>query len=460
MQEKKLWQARFEASSAEILNEFNSSLSFDIRLYKEDIQASIVHAKMLAKQQIITKTDFQAIEKGLLEIKSEIDKDLSAWLEKNSQEEDIHMAIEKELTAKIGDIGKKLHTARSRNDQVITDLKLWLKNEIQNLSELLNELRQTLVEKAKQDIDITLPGYTHMQQAQAISLGHFWLAYENKFARDISRLEDSFKRLDVNPLGSGALAGTSYPIDREFTTKELGFKSMTTNSLDAVSDRDYVCEYEFIASMIMLHLSSLSEEMIIWNTQEFNFIEISDAYATGSSMMPQKKNPDIPELVRGKTGRVIGVLNAMMMTLKSLPLSYNKDLQEDKEMLFMASDAVKKCIRIMIDFLKNIKANKDKMYMSIKNSYASATDIADYLVKKGLAFRDAYSIVGELVANAISRNIYFDALTIDEFKAKSQLFENDIFEIIKPESCVDARDILGGTSRKQVKIQIKVTTQS
>lgn len=454
MSEKKLWQARFEESSAEILNEFNSSLSFDIRLYQEDIQGSLAHAKMLAKQKIISKSDFQEIEKGLLEIKSEIEADESAWLLKNSEEEDIHMAIEKELTQKIGDVGKKLHTARSRNDQVVTDLKLWLKKEISLVQEILKKLRLTLADKASEDIDIILPGYTHLQQAQAISLGHFWLAYEAKFARDEARLQDCLKRVDVNPLGSGALAGTSYPIDRDFTTKELGFSSMTTNSLDAVSDRDYVCEYEFTLSMVMLHLSSLAEEMIIWNSQEFNFIEISDAYATGSSMMPQKKNPDIPELLRGKAGRVIGVLNALMITLKSLPLSYNKDLQEDKELLFMSSDTVKKCLTITIDFLKNITANKDKMYSSISSSFAAATDIADYLVKKGLSFRDAYIIVGGLVAHCSNEGSNFENLKISDFKLRSELFEEDIFELLKPEACVDARDIPGGTSRKQVKAAI------
>lgn len=449
-----MWQGRFEQDSAQILNEFNSSLGFDIRLYQEDIQGSLAHAKMLAKQKIIEKSDYETIEKGLLEIKEEIENDVDLWLSKNSSQEDIHMAIESELTEKIGSIGKKLHTARSRNDQVVTDLKLWLKKEIDIVKELISDLRKTLANKASEDIDIILPGYTHLQQAQAISLGHFWLAYEAKFERDFDRLNDCFKRVDVNPLGSGALAGTSYPIDREFTTKELGFKTMTTNSLDAVSDRDYVCEYEFVISMLMLHLSSLAEEMIVWNSQEFNFIKISDAYATGSSMMPQKKNPDIPELMRGKTGRVIGVLNALMMTIKSLPLAYNKDLQEDKEMLFMASDTVKKCLTIAIDFLNNIDANKEKMFASIKESYAPATDIADYLVKKGLAFRDAYTIVGELVSYCSHKEIYFDSLKISDLKLKSELFEEDIFELLSPEASVDARDIPGGTSRKQVKAAI------
>lgn len=454
MTTKKLWQGRFEQDSAQILNEYNSSLSFDIRLYQEDIQASLAHAKMLAKQKIIQQSDYEAIAKGLNEIKDEINQDLDGWLKKNIHEEDIHMAVEKELTNKIGDIGKKLHTARSRNDQVVTDLKLWLKKEIGCVKDLISGLRKTIVNKAQEDIDIILPGYTHLQQAQAISLGHFWLAYETKFSRDQERLDDCLKRVDVNPLGSGALAGTSYPIDREFTTKELGFKSMTTNSLDAVSDRDYVCEYEFVISMLMLHLSSLAEEMIIWNSQEFNFIEISDAYATGSSMMPQKKNPDIPELMRGKTGRVVGVLNALMITIKSLPLAYNKDLQEDKEMLFMASDTVKKCLTIANDFLKNIKANKEKMHLAISNSYAPATDIADYLVKKGMAFRDAYTIVGELVSYCSNKNIYFNQLKISDLKLKSELFEEDLFDILSPEASVDARNIPGGTSRKQIKAAI------
>ena len=449
----KLWQGRIQQNSAQILDEFNSSLEFDIRLYQEDIQASIVHAQMLAKENIISQEDFVQIKQGLEQIKAEIDQDLDGWLANNRQE-DIHMAIEACLTTKIGDIGKKLHTARSRNDQVITDLKLWLKKEINTVKDLLNSLKQTLCQKAQEDIDVIMPGYTHLQQAQAISLGHFWLAYCEKFNRDSQRLNDSLKRTDINPLGSGALAGTSFPIDREFTTRELGFTSLTPNSLDAVSDRDYVCEYEFCLSMIMLHLSGLAEEMIVWNSQEFNFIEISDAFATGSSMMPQKKNPDIPELLRGKAGRVLGVLNALMITLKSLPLSYNKDLQEDKEQLFMASDTVKKCLQITIDFLKNITANKDKMYRVIKESFAPATDIADYLVKKGMPFREAYGVVGNLVAKCHQANIYFDSLKLEDFQAQSNLFGNDIFAILSPENSVDSRDIPGGTARKQVQAQI------
>jgi argininosuccinate lyase len=450
----KLWQARFNESSSEILNEFNSSLSFDIRLFKEDIETSQVHAKMLSKQKIISKQDAEQIEKALQEIEAEIENDIDKWLEDHSDAEDIHMAIEAELTKRIGDAGKKLHTARSRNDQVVTDLKLWLKKEINEQINLVKKLRQAFVDKAKEDIDIILPGYTHLQQAQAISLAHFWLAYEVKLERDQSRLEDCLKRVDLNPLGSGALAGTSYSIDREFTTKELGFKSMTTNSLDAVSDRDYVCEYEFCLSLLMLHLSSFAEEMITWNSQEFSFIEISDAFATGSSMMPQKKNPDIPELIRGKTGRVIGVMNAMLITIKSLPLSYNKDLQEDKEQLFMVSDTVKKCLTIAKDFLLNIKAKEEKMLSAVENSYTAATDIADYLVKKGMAFRDAYVVVGELVNYCISREIYFNKLSIEDLKLRSELFDDDVFELLKAQNMVDSRDIPGGTSRKQIKSAI------
>jgi len=454
MSTEKLWQGRIQSSCAEILNEFNSSLSFDINLFQEDIDASIIHAEMLAKQEIITIPEFETIKQALLEIKKEISSDIKQWLNDHCHEEDIHMAIEKELTNKIGDIGKKIHTARSRNDQVITDLKLWLKKEINIVIELLKELEKTLVEKAAQDIDIFLPGYTHLQQAQAISLGHFWLAYKEKFSRDISRLEDSYKRTNINPLGSGALAGSSFAIDREYTTQKLGFAAMTQNSLDAVSDRDYVCEYEFCISMIMLHLSSLSEEMIVWNSQEFNFLEISDDFATGSSMMPQKKNPDIPELIRGKTGRVVGVLNALLITLKALPLAYNKDLQEDKEMLFMASDTTKKCIKIAIEFLKNIKANKEKMLASLESSFCGATDLADYLVKKGLAFRDAYKIVGTLVNQCITSQKKFNDLSLNEFQACSDFFSEDIFEILKIENSVDSRNIIGGTSRLQIQSQI------
>lgn len=450
-----LWGARFESSPAEILQEFNASIAYDYKLYQYDIQGSLVHAEMLAKQNIISKEEFEQISTGLKEIAIEISQDPESWAKANLINEDVHLAIESRLTELIGDSAKKLHTARSRNDQVITDLRLFLRAEAQSTINFLNQLRRTLITKAQKDIDIILPGYTHLQQAQPISLGHYWLAYEAKFARDSERLEDSLKRININPLGSGALAGSTFKIDREFTTKKLGFTRPSENSLDAVSDRDFVLDYEFCLATISLHLSGLAEEMIIWNSQEYSFISIADSFATGSSMMPQKKNPDIPELIRGKAGRVIGTLNSLMITLKGLPLAYNKDLQEDKELLFMANDTTQKCINITNQFLQNIEANKDRMYKACLQSYTAATDAADYLVRKGIAFRDAYKIIGQLVKHASSSSKYLCDLTLAEWQECSNKFDKDILELIKPESCVDARDIIGGTARKRVKEAIK-----
>lgn len=455
MSSKKLWQGRFNSSSSEILEEFNASIGFDHRMYIQDVSASKIHAEMLQKQKIITKEDYKLISEGLDKILKDIEKDPEAWAKARISDEDIHLAVERELTELIGEAGKKLHTARSRNDQVVTDLRLWLKNEVSVVKELLNNLRSNFIKRAKQDIDVILPGYTHLQQAQPISLGHFWLAHEARFSRDSERLEDALKRIDVNPLGSGALAGSTFNIDREFTTKKLGFSRASENSLDAVSDRDFVAEYEFVLSLIMIHLSQFAEEMILWNSQEFSFIEISDSYATGSSMMPQKKNPDIPELLRGKAGRVIGILNALLITLKSLPLAYNKDLQEDKELLFMANDTVQKCLKISADFLTEITINSDRMTESLTRSFAAATDIAEYLVKKDVPFREAYNSVGSIVKHCIAENKQFSDLSLEEWKSLNSKFDSDIQEKISVEACVDARDILGGTSRKQVKEAIK-----
>jgi len=453
--EMKLWGARFKQKSAAILEAFNASIGFDYKLYEEDIQGSLAHVKMLSHQGIIDAESARSIEAGLKQIRKEIALNPKAWMEARFADEDIHMAIEKRLTEIIGEPARKLHTARSRNDQVITDLRLWLKKQVLELSSLLNSLRHAFVSRADLDIDVLMPGYTHLQQAQAISLGHFWLAHEARFTRDSERLTDVLKRIDVNPLGSGALAGSTFNIDRHFTTLELGFSKPSTNSMDSVSDRDFVLEYEFCLSMVMLHLSQFAEEMILWNTQEFAFIEISDAFATGSSMMPQKKNPDIPELLRGKAGRVIGVMNALMITLKALPLTYNKDLQEDKEMLFMANDTVRDCLTITIDFLGNIKINKEKMYQTLTNSFVNATDAAEYLVKRGVSFREAYAVIGKAVAYAIENSKYLHDLKLDEWKTFHPAFELDILETLKLETCVDARNIYGGTSRVQVRERIK-----
>lgn len=453
-QDVKLWGARFKEKSAAILEAFNASIGFDYKLYEEDIQGSLAHVKMLAKQGIISDADAMNIENGLKQIRNEIAVDPKSWMEARFADEDIHMAVERRLTEIIGEPARKLHTARSRNDQVITDLRLWLKKQVAELSALLVSLREAFVIRAEQDIDVLMPGYTHLQQAQAISLGHFWLAHETRFARDFERLADVLKRIDINPLGSGALAASTFNIDRHFTTVELGFSKPSVNSLDAVSDRDFVLEYEFVLSMIMLHLSQFAEEMILWNTQEFAFIEISDAFATGSSMMPQKKNPDIPELLRGKAGRVIGVMNALMLTLKALPLTYNKDLQEDKELLFMANDTVRDCLTITVDFLNNIKVNKDRMYAALTKSFVNATDAAEYLVKRGVSFREAYAVVGKAVAYAIENSKYLHDFSLEEWLNFHTAFEADILETLKLETCVDARNVYGGTSRIQVRERI------
>ena len=453
-QEKKLWSGRFASSAAQILEEYNASIVFDYKLYREDITGSLAHVKMLAKQNIITASEAESIAKALIEIREEISQDPRGWAMARISDEDIHMAVEKRLTEMLGDTAKKLHTARSRNDQVVTDLRLWMKNEVADISNLLKDLKKSFLDRAELDINILVPGYTHLQQAQAISLGHFWLAHEAKFSRDLARLEDALKRIDVCPLGSGALAGSTFNINRDFTAKELGFSQVSNNSLDAVADRDFVVEFEFVLSMIMVHLSQFAEEMIVWNSQEFSFIEINDAYATGSSMMPQKKNPDIPELLRGKAGRVIGVMNALMITLKGLSLTYNKDLQEDKEQLFMASETVKKSLTIDADFLKNIEINSTKMLEALEHSFTNATDAAEYLVKKGLPFREAYTIVGKAVAYSIKESKFLHNLSLEEWQSFSEVFSEDIIQTIKIANCVDARNVYGATARSQVKQQI------
>jgi len=453
-EDTKLWGARFKQKSAEILESFNASIGFDYKLYEEDIQGSIAHVKMLSRQGIIPEADALQIEMALKQIKSEISLNPVSWMEVRFADEDIHMAVERRLTEMIGEPARKLHTARSRNDQVITDLRLWLKKQVLELHDLLKSLRRAFLNRAEQDIDCLLPGYTHLQQAQAISLGHFWLAHEARFSRNVERLSDVFRRIDVNPLGAGALAGSTFNIDRHFTSAELGFMKTAQNSLDAVSDRDFVLEYEFVLSMIMLNLSQFAEEMILWNSQEFSFIEIADAFATGSSMMPQKKNPDIPELLRGKAGRVIGVMQGLMLTLKALPLTYNKDLQEDKEMLFMANDTVKNCLTITISFLDNIKPNHERMRAALEKSFVNATDAAEYLVKKGISFREAYTVIGKAVAYAIDNAKFLHDFTIEEWNKFHVAFTEDILEVLKMENCVDARNVYGGTARNQIRERI------
>lgn len=444
---RKLWQARSKQKTTRLLDKFNSSFSFDKELLEFDIEQSKAHAEALKEAQILSTKELKQTINALDKIKKMPINDLDY--------EDVHSYIEIKLTELIGNTGKKIHTGRSRNDQVATCLRLYAIDLSNQLLKLLQTLRSILIQNAKRDIDVILPAYTHLQQAQAISLGHWWLAYEEKFARDSARIESSLSRTSTNPLGSGALAGTTIQINRAISSKAMGFAQISGNSLDAVSDRDFVLELEFAMATIMLHLSQISEELIIWNSQEFKFISINNGFATGSSMMPQKKNPDIPELVRGKSGRVIGALNSLFITLKSLPLSYNKDLQEDKELFFDASNNTKLCIEIMTEFLQNISVNKERMYQACEESFMPATDLAEYLTKKGLAFREAYQITSNIVNFAIENKIYLHEITIDQWQKFHNKFQKDIYKVLKPESCVDARNILGGTSRKQIKQAIQ-----
>ena len=457
--EAKLWGARFAESASSILEEFNASITYDWKLFREDIRGSKAHSKMLCSIGILSQEELEDIHSGLDTIEAEIAEQGKAWAQARISDEDIHLAVERRLTEIIGDTAKKLHTARSRNDQVVTDLRLWLKTQATNMLEQINKCRKALIERAKTDLELIIPGFTHLQQAQPLSLGHVWLAHEARLARDYDRLADCIKRIDVNPLGSGALAGSTFAIDRELTTKELDFASYSTNSLDAVSDRDFVAEYEFVLSLTMVHLSQFAEEMIAFNSQEFSYITISDSFATGSSMMPQKKNPDIPELIRGKTGRVIGVMNALLVTLKGLPLAYNKDLQEDKEQLFMANDTVLKCLEITAAFIENISPIKDEMEKACKQSYMNATDAAEYLVKKNIPFRDAYKAVGEAVAYAIKCNKFLHQLNGAEWKSFHDAYEADIEEALQIANCIKARNIPGATSFEQVKAAIKTAEE-
>ena len=448
----KLWGGRFTEGVNELVNTFNSSISIDSRMYKEDIEGSIAHVKMLGKQGIIPLKDSEKIIDGLQEILIRID---SGTINIDKDSEDIHSFIESILTYYIGDEGKKLHTGRSRNDQVTLDTKLYLRKYIKVLiNEILN-LHETLLTKANENINTIMPGYTHMQKAQPITFAHHILAYCEMFKRDIGRLFDTYKRLDEMPLGSGALATSTYPIDREFVSSELGFSNITLNSLDSVSDRDYAIETLSSLSLIMMHLSRFSEEIILWCTGEFHFIELDDSYSTGSSIMPQKKNPDVAELVRGKTGRVYGDLITLLTVMKGIPLAYNKDMQEDKEALFDGLDTALLSLQTFNGMIKTMKVKKDNMKKSASGGFTNATDVADYLVKKGVAFRSAHEIVGKIVLYCIDKNMAIDNLSLDEFKSFSPIFNNDIYNSINLFTCVEERSVIGGPSSSSVKIQIE-----
>ncbi len=443
----KLWGGRFSKNTDSEVNDFNSSIRFDQRMYRQDILGSIAHAKMLGKCNIIPIADSELIVKTLGEILDDVE---NGKIEFMVDAEDIHMNIETILTNRIGDAGKRLHTGRSRNDQVALDIRMYLKDEIVEIKEMLVSLEKTLLDIAGNNLDTIMPGYTHLQKAQPITLAHHTMAYFEMFKRDIERLCDVYKRTNVMPLGSGALAATTYPLDREFVAKELGFDSITLNSLDGVSDRDFVIELASALSILIMHLSRYSEELILWNTNEFQFIEMDDACSTGSSIMPQKKNPDVAELIRGKSGRVYGDLVSILTTMKGLPLAYNKDMQEDKECIFDAIDTIKLCVPVFEKMIATMKINKDNMHRGAGGGFTNATDAADYLVKKGMPFRQAHEVIGKMVAYALDTNKALSEFTMDEFKKCSEIIEEDIYEAIDLGTCVNERSVTGGPAKEAV----------
>lgn len=451
-----MWAGRFKKDIDKRTNDFNSSISFDQRLYKQDINGSIAHATMLGKCGIIAENESEKIIAGLKQILEDLE---TGKLDFYDNAEDIHMFVEEELTKRIGDSGKRLHTARSRNDQVALDLRLYMRDEIDVVIGLLKELIIEFINQADKHYDTIMPGYTHLQRAQPITLSHYFMAYVEMFKRDILRLKDAVKRMNINPLGSCALAGTTYNIDRYMTSELLGFDEPCLNSLDGVSDRDYVIEVASALSIIMMHLSRISEEFVLWSSHEFKFIELDDAFSTGSSIMPQKKNPDITELIRGKCGRVYGDLISILTMMKALPLAYDKDMQEDKEAIFDALDNVKMCLYTFIPMFASTTFLKENMLQASKKGFINATDAADYLVKKGLPFREAYKIVGSVVAYAIDNNKTLDILTIQEYKKFSELFEEDIYQYIDLKKAVGDRNVIGGPAPLTVKQHIEKIKQ-
>ena len=447
-----LWAGRFSKEIDSKVNDFNSSVSFDARMYRQDIRGSIAHATMLGDCGIIEKHESEKIVEGLKGILADID---CGKLLIDPNAEDIHMFVEQELTNRLGDTGKRLHTARSRNDQVALDIRLYLRDEIAELIPMVKKLIAALCDIAEKNLDTVMCGYTHLQRAQPITLGHHLMAYANMLSRDIGRLKDTNKRMDRCPLGSGALASTTYPIDRKEAADLLGFADVTQNSLDGVSDRDFCIELASALSILMMHLSRFSEEIILWCSWEFKFIELDDAYATGSSIMPQKKNPDITELIRGKTGRVYGDLTTLLTMMKGLPLAYNKDMQEDKEAIFDAIDTVKLCLGTFTPMLETMRVNKENMRAAAAKGFINATDCADYLVKKGLPFRDAYKITGTLVARCIELGTTLEALPLDEYKKLCDTFDIDVYDAINLDTCVNMRKAQGGPSPESVMMQIE-----
>ncbi len=443
-----LWGGRFTKQTDQLVFDFNASITFDKRLFHEDVTGSIVHATMLAKQGILTEEERKSIVEGLTGILEDVD---DGTLAIDETQEDIHSFVEATLIDRIGDAGKKLHTGRSRNDQVALDMRLYTRARVAEIDGLLKKLLEAILDTMENNLDTYMPGFTHLQKAQPITLAHHYGAYFEMFKRDRQRLSDIYKRMNYCPLGAGALAGTTYPLDREYTARLLRFEGPTLNSIDSVADRDYLIEFLSALSTIMMHLSRFSEEIIIWNSNEYQFVELDDAYSTGSSIMPQKKNPDIAELVRGKTGRVYGALMALLTTMKGLPLAYNKDMQEDKEMAFDAMDTAADCITLFTGMIQTMKFRKDRMAKSAMNGFTNATDAADYLVGKGVPFRDAHGIIGRLVLYCIEKDTSIDALSLEELRSISDKFDEDIYDAISLKTCVEKRLTIGAPGEKMMK---------
>ena len=443
-----LWGGRFTKQTDQLVFDFNASITFDKRLFHEDVTGSIVHATMLAKQGILTEEERKSIVEGLTGILEDVD---DGTLAIDETQEDIHSFVEATLIDRIGDAGKKLHTGRSRNDQVALDMRLYTRARVAEIDGLLKKLLEAILDTMENNLDTYMPGFTHLQKAQPITLAHHYGAYFEMFKRDRQRLSDIYKRMNYCPLGAGALAGTTYPLDREYTARLLHFEGPTLNSIDSVADRDYLIEFLSALSTIMMHLSRFSEEIIIWNSNEYQFVELDDAYSTGSSIMPQKKNPDIAELVRGKTGRVYGALMTLLTTMKGLPLAYNKDMQEDKEMAFDAMDTAADCITLFTGMIQTMKFRKDRMAKSAMNGFTNATDAADYLVGKGVPFRDAHGIIGRLVLYCIEKDTSIDALSLEELRSISDKFDEDIYDAISLKTCVEKRLTIGAPGEKMMK---------
>ena len=451
MNDNKTWSGRFNEPVSELVKKYTGSIDFDKRLAKWDIQGSLAHARMLQQSGVLSEDDVVAIQQGMQEILEDITKGTLEW---SLDLEDVHMNIEWRLTDKIGDAGKRLHTGRSRNDQVATDIRLWLRDEISTIQDLIRDLQAALVDLAEQHAEVVMPGFTHLQVAQPVSFGHHMLAYVEMLGRDHERMVDCRKRVNRMPLGSAALAGTTYPIQREITAELLGFEQICQNSLDAVSDRDFALEFTAAASLVMVHLSRLSEELILWMSPRFGFIDIADRFCTGSSIMPQKKNPDVPELVRGKSGRVIGHLTGLMMLMKSQPLAYNKDNQEDKEPLFDTVDTLIDTLRIYADMMRGVTVKPDNMRAAVMQGFATATDLADYLVKKGMPFRDSHEVVAQAVRYADEQGVDLSELPLAVLQGFSDLVADDVYQVLTPEGSLNARNHLGGTAPEQVRYQV------